>query len=207
MVLGNAAVLTGDIVASRRSGRARLDAGIAALSLASDRFAAIAGSDLRFTRYRGDGWQVLLDRPDLALRAMICLRAALKAEGGGLDTRIAAGFGAVETGAERDLSGATGPAFFASGEALDTAGDRRYVIALPGWPQAVAALLDAIVTDWTAAQAEAAAIDAAENLIQADIAKKLGITRQAVQQRLAGAKMGAVRQAIETFEATHGRAA
>ena len=203
-----AAVLTGDIVASRRATRDRLDAGIAALDAAADVFGHLHDMTLRFTRYRGDGWQVVIDRPALALRAMIFLHARLRSDVPGLDTRIAAGFGAAELGDGPDLSASTGAAFFASGEALDTAGDRRFVISghpVAHWPETVVTLLDAIVSDWTAAQAEAAAIDVAEHLIQADIADKIGITRQAVQQRLAGAKIGAVKDAIGTFEQTFGQ--
>lgn len=209
MSSNTAAVLTGDIVASRRATKSDLDDGLSALRDAAQAFGPRHGFSLRFTRYRGDGWQVYLADPALALRTMVFLRARLKASVKGLDTRVAAGLGEADIGHDSDLSAATGDAFFRSGEALDAIGDHRMAMAghpVPDWPETVVSLLDAILSDWTAAQAEAAAIDVGESIIQADIAAKLGITRQAVQQRLAGAKISAVTHAIETFERTLGPA-
>ena len=199
------AVLTGDLVQSRRTSAARVDAAIAALSEASSAFSTALNLDLGFTRDRGDGWQVVLSEPRLVLRAMIYLRARLIGADLGLDTRISAGIGFIESRGTRDLSDATGEAFFISGDHLEMTKKRRMVLAGAGigiWQNAVILLADQLVSGWSAAQAEAAAIMVLHETTQEDIAGRLGITRQAVQLRLAGSGLAALDEAFEAFK-TH----
>ena len=77
------------------------------------------GADTRFTRYRGDGWQMHLAEPGLALRAALVLAARLRAADTGLATRAAIGIGRIEDLGTASLADARGPAFEASGHALD----------------------------------------------------------------------------------------
>lgn len=199
------AVMTGDLVASRDVPPSKVDTGIDLLSRGASEFGTAWDLDLGFTRSRGDGWQTFVAEPRLAVRAMLFLRATLIGSGLGLDTRISLGFGSVESRGTRDLSDGSGTAFFISGDHLERAGRRRFVIAGSGigrWQTAVVLLLDEIVGGWTAAQAEAAAYDLLADTTQEEIAGHLGITRQAVQLRLAGASMNAVAEALFPFE-TH----
>lgn len=196
------AVLTGDIVASRSTEPARVDRAIAALSEAARELDGAWATDTRFTRYRGDGWQVLVNRPRLAVQAMIFLHARLRAADLGVATRIAAGIGPITTPGTGDLSDATGPAFFASGKTLDNTGKRRFGIAGQGigiWQKTALALVEQIVTGWTQGQAEAAAIAILTSDSQDLIARQLGLTRQAVQSRLAGAGIAPVTDALSAF--------
>ena len=77
------------------------------------------GSEARFTRFRGDGWQVHVSAPPLALRTALALVAALRASDAGLATRIAIGIGRVEGLGTDTLADAHGPAFETSGRSLD----------------------------------------------------------------------------------------
>ena len=94
--------------------------------------------DLRFTRFRGDGWQMLLPEPGFALRLALRLTAELTARQIGLATRISIGLGGVDHPGGVTLSNAAGMAFLRSGRGLDhMARGRHWSIAggsaLPGW--------------------------------------------------------------------------
>ena len=196
------AVLTGDLIASRRSSLEANERGMSILRAAARQFGDAWALDLRFTRFRGDGWQVLLENPQLVLDAMIFIRARLMAGELSMDTRVSAGIGPIDTSGTDDLSDATGQAFFVSGDHLDHARKRRFLIAGAGvgpWQNAAVTLIEELVSGWTAAQAEAAAISLLGDMTQEDIAKQLGVTRQAVQMRLAGAGYAALGDALHAF--------
>ncbi|PYE85875.1 hypothetical protein [Pseudoroseicyclus aestuarii] len=201
------AVLTGDLVASERLSAAALDAALATLGDAAARYGKTHDMALRFTRFRGDGWQVLLDTPGLCLEASLYMTARLAGAHPGLSTRIATGLGPVEAFGTADLSDARGEAFTTSGRQLDgmTGADRlslcRTERAGGGYQQAIFQLAGYICGGWTERQAEAIAL-AIEHPddTQDSLAQRLGVTRQAVQKRLAGAGWGVLREAAEAFE-------
>lgn len=186
------AAITGDLIRSRQADTAAINQSFAILADAASAFGAGHDLDLRFTRYRGDGWQMILTRPGLLLDAALYLIASLKAGQTGIATRLSIGVGPVETLGTRGLADASGPAFFFAGDQLDAMGRNR-MIALTGQgigaPQvAIIDLAEWIASGWTATQAEAVAISLEGRLVRhEDIAEKLGITRQAVQSRLSGA--------------------
>lgn len=201
-----AAVLTGDIVKSTKAARADLDACFAALSGAAETCADWHGAPLCLTRFRGDGWQVLLARPELALRSALFFQARLKADGVPLDTRIAIGLGSAVTGDAPDLSTADGTAFHNAGRALDTmARNRRLVLATgdaPDLAPGLVTLLDAIQQNWGREQAEALLWTLPPDaLTQTRIAERLGIRQQSVADRLQAARFWAVEEALAAFEA------
>ena len=197
------AVISGDLIGSRSSPGATGRA-METLRRAADRLGSATGHELRFTRFRGDGWQVHLPDPGAGLLAMVYLRAALQAGDPGLATRIALGIGAPEHGGTNDLSDASGGAFVASGTALDTL-PRTRTLAVAGTgvgpgEEAIVALLDPLTAGWTPEQAEAVALALLPpGTTQDKIARGLGITRQAVQRRLAGAHFRALQPAIAAF--------
>ncbi|EBA11634.1 hypothetical protein [Roseobacter sp. CCS2] len=186
------AVLTGDLIKSRQSDTAAVDKTFDVLRHAAQAFGATWDIDLRFTRYRGDGWQIVLTKPGLLLDAALYFVARLKAGQTQIATRISIGVGASDTLGTRDLSDATGPAFFVSGDHLAQMGRNR-VLCVAGQgigveQTAIIDLAEWIATGWTATQAEAVAIHLEGQLTRhEDIAETLGVTRQAVQSRLAGA--------------------
>ena len=186
------AAITGDLIRSRQADTAAVSQTFEILSDAATAFGAARGLELRFTRYRGDGWQIVLSKPGLLLDAALYIIARLKAGQTGIATRLSIGVGPVETLGTRGLADATGPAFFVSGDQLDAMGRNR-MIALTGQgigaaQVAIIDLAEWIASGWTATQAEAVAKYLEGHLMRhEDIAEKLGITRQAVQSRLSGA--------------------
>jgi len=197
------AVCTGDLIGSRRGEPADVDRAMEALEAAAERVGHWVGADTRFTRFRGDGWQLYLEQPGSSLLALLALIAHLRASGTGLETRIAIGFGRVERRGKSDLSDASGEAFSLSGHALDEMPrGSRIALAGPGvvvrWHHAIFDLAFWAASRWTPDQAEAVslALDP-ERRTQAEIADMLSISRQAVQQRLSGAGWDAVSGAIE----------
>jgi hypothetical protein len=118
--------------------------------------------------FRGDSWQLCLQRPALPVTAAVFIRAGFKASG--FDSRIGIGWGGVERLHPERISESSGPAFVRSGQALDqlrkdqslalphfrddsvTSGANSALIML----EAGVGLLDALLARWT--QREAAAV-------------------------------------------------
>ena len=198
-----AAVLTGDFVDSSKVAPQALETG---MRLVAEVAAALGGPAARFTRFRGDGWQFHLAAPGLALRAALLATARLRAVEAGLATRAAIGIGGIGSLGGADLADAGGPAFEASGRALDAIPrGRRLALAGDGATPArriVVDLLDERAGRWTAPQAEALALhlDTAAPTLAA-IAERLGITPQAVGYRLAGAGGPTLRRCLRLWEA------
>ncbi len=203
------AVLTGDLVASADLSDRDLDLAFTSLQEATKRIEGWLQSDLLFTRHRGDGWQVVVQPARYDLRVALNLIASLKALGPGFDTRVALARGS-GTIPNQDLNHAHGPAFNNSGTTLDTLSGfvmpLHILHASTGSLRAVGLLLDAISQGWTAAQARAVApmlvpeTGAIEPPTHAEVAKRLGISRQAVSKALAAAKFDAVSGALFEIE-------
>ncbi len=203
------AVISGDLVGSVKAGPAAVEA---AFTLLGEAFAEIGrwtGSDPRLTRFRGDGWQAALRPGHLALRAGLYLRAAFRTAEHLPATRIAIGFGGIDTCGSRDLSDADGPAFRHAGRLLDSVPRRRRLaVAAEGAPDGLAeaaALCDALAARWSAAQAGAVLIALRPGApTQAEIGASLGLTQQAVQDRLDLAGFWALEQAMAWAESRTG---
>jgi len=213
------AVLTGDLVGSTRAGSVRVEHTMQILSrnLPNGIGWGWTAQDLRFTRFRGDGWQMLLSEPAVALRWSVVLLAALHADRQALGSRIAIGIGPVATIGSHDLSDASGGAFEASGRCLDamhrderlflmgaetcaTGTGRNGAGVIPA-EKAATILINERISRWSVEQAEAAAHFLHPNKPPAtEIAVRLGITPQAVSYRLKGAGAKALREALETLE-------
>ena len=211
-VATSAAILTGDLVGSTEKPAAALERAMQALAEAALGVSAWVGADTRFTRYRGDGWQMHVARPGLALRAALFAFARLRAADAGLATRAAIGIGRADDIGSEDLGDARGSAFEASGHALDRMPrTRRLTIdgeGVTALHRIVVDLLDERTSRWSREQAEAMALHLApDNPTLADIAPRLGISPQAVNYRLAGAGGMAIRHALRDWEADFARTA
>jgi hypothetical protein len=200
------AVLSGDLVGSTGAGPAETDAAMAQIA---DWAKALSDwmpgtHDTRFTRFRGDGWQVILADPGLAFRAAMTLCAMLRAVDG-LPTRIAIGIGSATLPEGDDLSAASGTGFEASGRALDALSPlRRLTIegcGVTGLHRAILDLAEHITSRWSREQAEATAFYLHPgNPTLGDIARRLDISPQAVSYRLRGAGAQDLRQAARLWE-------
>jgi hypothetical protein len=152
-----------------------------------------------FTRYRGDGWQAASARPFDALDNAIAVLANLRTKG--LSSRIAIGIGTIEHLGTTDLSDGRGDAFTASGHALDQM-QRGQTLAIAGQrvsneDKAIIALLDERASRWTREQAEAMTKSLSPGkTTDKESAKSLGITPQAMSDRLYGAGFPSIWSAL-----------
>lgn len=103
-----------------------------------------------------------------------------------------------------------GEAFVLSGHGLDKLKKTHLAIEVPqsvgvlaNWIRVVAHLCDALVTQWTARQAEITtfALEPVERT-HSEIAEELNIKQQTVTSSLRGARWNAVQEVIELFEQT-----
>jgi hypothetical protein len=208
MVSPLAAVLTGDLVASTKRTADQIDAAMLSIRSAAAMIAAwqTPHQDTRFTRYRGDGWQVVLAKPRYALRAAVVIQGRLIALG--MESRMFIGVGTIANPGTDSLADASGEAFERSGKGLDSLGDARKLgidkAGIRGEDQLIADLLAERMGRWTAAQAEAAALQLASPfrvVTLHEIGKTLNISPQAVNDRLRGAGSGTIASVLRRWEA------
>lgn len=201
------AVLTGDLIDSSDVGAAATKHAIQIIEETARSLAGWSPNDPRhFARFRGDGWQILLENHALALRCSIMIMARLMAEKRLPGTRIAIGLGhAGATPGTADISAAFGTAFEASGHMLDAMQkhDRLKIDGLGIGPlhRAIAALVEDHIRRWTPEQAEATAqyLHLSDPTLK-DIAHVLGISPQAVHSRLTGAGAQTLRDVVRLWE-------
>lgn len=195
------AVLTGDIVKSRALPPGDLDKVFAALSNTAKRIEAWQNAPVHLSRFRGDGWQMVL-RPTLLFRSLMMLRAAVRSGGKGFDTRVGVGIGQGHV-LGPDLAEANGEAFVASGSALDTM-PRRVYFSAPEGPRALRTALplaDQIIAGWTARQAEIVlALLDPDQPTQMAVAQRLGLAQQTVQKQAFAAGLAALLEVCGIFE-------
>ncbi|WP_116130991.1 MarR family transcriptional regulator [Tropicimonas sp. IMCC34043] len=197
-------VLTGDIVASTALPHALQEDLVRALAGCAEAMEPWHGRSLLFTRQRGDGWQVVLARPELALRSALFFQSAVRALGKGLATRISIATDEGDAGPGPDLNSATGPAFVASGRGLDAMEPPEQICHVAGGALGAAVrLADHIAQGWTAAQARALhpMLTPLTPPRHADIARDLQITHQAVTQALDRAGFAPLSAALDMIEA------
>lgn len=162
------AVLTGDLVKSSRLSSDMSSRAMVLIKDGASEFAEIyPGSVIgKIDTFRFDSWQLLLGKPELALYAAVFLRSFLKMEStpdNKLDTRVSIGIGTAESIVEDKISNSSGPAFTASGKALDVMGNKTFSLTTdddPGNPwenlkNGIVPLLDCVVSDWTAPESRA----------------------------------------------------
>lgn len=198
------AVLSGDIVDSTSLGATELDDVMRALETASQEMSQWSPSVCDFTRQSGDGWQVALGAVQFDLRAALFLQAIVRRQGKHLRTRIAIAIddGTLADDPERDLNSAHGPAFITSGRLLSSLkGHAHLAHAVGGACHAAIALADHISDGWTQAQARALCELLPPNSgTRAEAAKRLGISRPAVDQALWSAGFPAIEAALTSWE-------
>ena len=132
----------------------------------------------------------------------LAITAALTAEDAGFSTRIAMATGSRHDTLPNDLNAATGPVFIASGRALDAMkGDQLITHATARGTNACARLADAIAQTWTAAQARTALhLRNKDAPSRTEVARRLGVSRQAVDKSAHGAQLPAILDALEMIE-------
>ena len=201
------AVLTGDLVDSTKRSADQIALAMRAIEAAAAKFSTwhSPAKDTRFTRNRGDGWQMVIAEPQYALRAAVVIQGKLIALG--MESRIFAGIGTTDSLGSSTLADASGEAFVRSGQGLDSMGDAgRIGIDKEGIrpeDQLIAELLGERMGRWTAAQAEAAAMQLASPFkitTLFEIGKELNISPQAVNDRVRGAGCATIASVLRRWE-------
>lgn len=201
------AVLTGDLVDSTKRSADQIALAMRAIEAAAAKVSTwhSPAKDTRFTRSRGDGWQMVIAEPQYALRAAVVIQGKLIALG--MESRIFAGIGTSDSLGSSTLADASGEAFVRSGQGLDSMGDAwRIGIDKEGIrpeDQLIAELLGERMGRWTAAQAEAAAMQLASPLkitTLFEIGKELNISPQAVNDRVRGAGCATIASVLRRWE-------
>ena len=208
------AVLTGDLVASTEASPEAVNKAMEALASAAGQIAqwptrenTVIGNT-HFTRFRGDGWQMLVSAGAFGLRAALLAYATLAARALLPDTRVAVGLSTVDDVPGHDLSDAHGAAFALSGRALARMqGAARLTVAghrITPLRSAFIALLDEQISSWTPQQAEAMVLALPPDPpTQTAMAERLGISPQALSYRLSGARWPAIRRILQEWERPH----
>jgi hypothetical protein len=216
-------VLTGDVIGfshldlsfRKQFPRIAVDAGRAF----NEAFGPVLYGDAEV--FRGDGWQALVERPAMSLRAALFFRAYLLDKAGEqkVDTRIAIGIGTVDYIPEGKISAGDGAAYRASGRLLGRMegprqGLLRCALSCDAFPPNPVrerindAVLDAMVLmtgamgdRWRMRQARAVS-GALRGWGQQRIAENWGgpISRQAVGKHLQLAGWYAIDHAVRVFE-------
>ncbi len=196
------AVLTGDIVGSTRAPDAleRTMTLVAATAAQVGRW----GAPTRFTRYRGDGWQMAVAEPGQALRVALLLVAGLRAAGA-QETRIAIGVGAAQSMGTGSLADARGEAFERSGRALDAMPAKGRLCIDGAGLTALHPIVVEMAADraarWTKPQAEAmlSYLQPEAPTLEA-IARPLDVTTQSVGDRVQAAGGPVIRRLLRQWE-------
>jgi len=201
------AVLTGDIVSSRRLPDKRK--WLKRLEDVIEKKSGLSKAP-KWGIFRGDGFQVELPSPKDALKLAILIRSGLKSVPElfeqGIDARIGIGIG--DTGySAKSTNESDGPAYQWSGKALDFLKDQQYhLYIMVKWPEfqestnASLRLVNAIIDDWTRPEAEVAWLKLSEGMTQTEMARRLKITQPAVHKRMAGSHLNDIMEFVKHFE-------
>lgn len=176
------AVITGDIINSRAKKDSK-----DWLEPLKKALATLGESPRQWQIYRGDSFQLRLDKPEFALDIAVWLKAVVRSTKG-LDVRMAIGIGDMTHKADSILE-SNGSAFVNSGDLFDSLKKRTLAIKTP-WDE-VDELLNlnlklALLTmdGWSVTVAEVVrASMQMPNATQTEIAEMLGVTQSRVSER------------------------
>ena len=187
-----AAVLTGDLIASTQAGQDAVDGAMNVLEGIAHHEAQISGLDIRFARFRGDGWQMYCPEAARVFRLTVLVLANLHSRPKLAQTRLAVATGEVTVIPPNGLASASGEVFSLSGRELDGMGAERLMFSSQTgdakWQRPLFSYLNWQSSRWSAQQAEAVALAFRYNPPEPrKSAEELAISRQAFKARLDGA--------------------
>lgn len=198
-------VITGDIVKSSKLSLDKHKLLVKVMKSCSKEISKVFPGALKYEPelFRGDSWQVLIQKPELAFSIALFYRAYLKAKMqlDSIDARMAVSIGTVDF---IESSFGIGDAYKISGNALDKKGKRKFKFVSDILPDSN--VLDLIIqnTDfisarWTSKQSKIALL-ALQNSSQKTIASKLRISQQAVSKQVDAAGWFIVADNIAYFK-------
>lgn len=156
--------------------------------------------------FRGDSFQLLVDKPEMTTKLAILLRAGLiqytpSKKEVIWDAKVSIGIGAVDFISDEIIT-SDGEAFQYSGRQFDKMGKQRLVVTTP-WSEVNEELAvstpfaDDIITRWSIKQAEITYMSLIRNQSQKELAESIGTSAQNVSKILTSAKEGLMRNYIE----------
>ena len=155
--------------------------------------------------FRGDGWQVLVKKPSLALRISLFYRASLKSEmeNDKVNTRMAISIGTIKDFPKRNGSTGIGEAFTLSGKTADKMGKNRLCFASNFLEHQnidiIFDFIDFLSSKWTSSQSTIL-LFAFSGMNQTQIADKLSITQQTVSGLLNASGWYVIEKGIRYYE-------
>jgi hypothetical protein len=182
-------VITGDIVKSSKLSLENHKLLVKVMKSSSKDISKIFPDALKYEPelFRGDSWQLLIKKPELALSIALFYRAYLKAKMklSSIDARMAISIGTVDY---IESSFGVGNAYKISGKALDKKGKRKIRFVSDVIPNSdvidlIIKNTDYISSKWTSNQCKIVLL-ALQNMDQQSIAAKLRITQQAVSKQM-----------------------
>lgn len=199
-------VITGDLVNSTNIATKWRQAVVDALNVCISDFMSI--TPIKIEMYRGDSFQVVVDRAEHTLAIAIALRAKLRAstpEGSDVwDARVSIGIGNISFESDNVVT-SDGEAFRLSGRAFDNIGKRRLNLSTP-WTELNTAMelntrfADEFISSWTARQARVVYYSILFRKTQKEMAEDLGMTRQNFNYHWGTSKAQLILDYIEYFK-------
>ena len=197
-------VITGDIVKSSKLSLDKHKLLIKVMRSCSKEIFKVFPEALKYEPelFRGDSWQVLIQKPELAFSIALFYRAYLKAKMqlSSIDARMAISIGTVDF---VESSFGIGDAYKISGKALDKKGKRKIKFVSDIIPNAdvidlVIQNSDFISSRWTSNQCKIVLL-ALQNMDQKTIASKLRISQQAVSKQMEAAGWTIIVENLDYF--------
>lgn len=212
------AVITGDIVHSRRI--EEMSILLAELKNAVKEIGEYLQTMIKIEVYRGDSFQMIVDKPEEVMKIAVLIRAALKSKTihetntGNLslerlwDARIAIGIGSIDMETAKVVE-STGEAFQLSGNQLDSIKKTPNRLSfMSSWDdlnpqyQLITKLSDTIINRWTNYAAEVAYRYLLYGETQQQMAKALNISQPAIHRRLLTANIDAIEEMLNYIKQT-----
>lgn len=200
-------VITGDIVKSSKLSLDQHKQLIKVMRSCSKDISKVFPDALKYEPelFRGDSWQLLIKKTELAFSIALFYRAYLKAKMqlSSIDARMAISIGTVDF---IESSFGVGDAYKNSGKALDKKGKRKLkfvsdIITNSDVIDLIIYNADFISSRWTSNQCKIVLL-ALQNMDQRAIASKLRITQQAISKQIDSAGWAIVSESIAYFKNT-----
>lgn len=199
-------VITGDIIDSSSIHLKYRDILLESIYKIADDLSII--EPLKIEIFRGDSFQMLVDKPENSMKIAILFRAGLKCctpvECNKLwDARLSIGVGGISYRANSILQ-SDGEAFQYSGRELDAMGKCRLVVKtncddLNEELKVSTSFADDIISSWTKSQSQAIYQSLLYNIPQKVIAQKLQKSAQNISKLLSAAKIELIRKYLNRF--------
>ena len=199
-------VITGDLVNSTNIATEWRQTVLDALNVCVTDFLPL--TLIKLEMYRGDSFQIVVDKPDYTLTVAIALRAKLKAttpdKQQPWDARLSIGIGDISFESDNIVT-SDGEAFRLSGRSFDNIGKKRLSISTT-WSdfdrdiELVTRFADDIITAWTAKQAKVVYQSILFPKLQKDLAGDLGMTRQNFNSHWSSAKGQLILDYVKYFK-------